>query len=55
MIYKRVLLKLSGEALMGDRNFGHDPQRLIQYAKTWGCPRPHKIAHISVLAIKNAL
>ncbi len=32
MIYKRVLLKLSGEALMGDRNFGHDPQRLIQYA-----------------------
>jgi uridylate kinase len=24
--YKRVLLKLSGEALMGDRSFGIDPQ-----------------------------
>ena len=23
--YQRVLLKLSGEALMGDRNFGIDP------------------------------
>ena len=23
--YKRILLKLSGEALMGDRNFGIDP------------------------------
>ena len=22
--YKRVLLKVSGEALMGDRDFGHD-------------------------------
>jgi uridylate kinase len=32
MIYKRVLLKLSGEALMGSRNYGHDPERLKQYA-----------------------
>src|SRR6187399_1654243 len=31
--YSRVLLKLSGESLMGDRNFGLDPQMLEQYAK----------------------
>lgn len=31
MKYKRVLLKLSGEALMGNQNFGIDPQRLEQY------------------------
>jgi uridylate kinase len=28
MIYKRVLLKLSGEALMGDKHFGHDPETI---------------------------
>jgi uridylate kinase len=31
--YNRVLLKLSGESLMGERNFGIDPQMLDQYAK----------------------
>ena len=30
--YKRILLKLSGEALMGEQNFGIDPLRLQQYA-----------------------
>ncbi|NNC70669.1 MAG: UMP kinase [Flavobacteriaceae bacterium] len=33
MRYKRVLLKLSGEALMGDRQYGIDPQRLAEYAE----------------------
>jgi uridylate kinase len=33
MKYKRVLLKLSGEALMGDRNYGIDPNRLADYAE----------------------
>ena len=33
MIYKRVLLKLSGEALLGDRSYGIDPKRIAQYAK----------------------
>lgn len=33
MKYKRVLLKLSGEALMGDRQYGIDPTRLAEYAK----------------------
>ncbi|MCG8485693.1 MAG: UMP kinase [Clostridia bacterium] len=33
MKYKRVLLKLSGEALMGDKNYGIDPERLSQYAE----------------------
>ncbi|MDG1527975.1 MAG: UMP kinase [Polaribacter sp.] len=33
MQYKRILLKLSGEALMGDRSYGIDPKRLSEYAK----------------------
>lgn len=33
MKYKRILLKLSGEALMGDRNYGIDPNRLADYAE----------------------
>lgn len=32
MKYKRILLKLSGEALMGEKKFGIDPDRLEQYA-----------------------
>lgn len=32
MQYKRILLKLSGEALMGDRQYGIDPERLKAYA-----------------------
>jgi uridylate kinase len=31
--YKRVLLKLSGEALMGEHDFGIDPKVLQQYAR----------------------
>jgi uridylate kinase len=30
--YKRILLKLSGESLMGDKNFGLDPVVISQYA-----------------------
>ena len=33
MKYKRVLLKLSGEALMGNRQYGIDPERLAEYAQ----------------------
>ncbi len=33
MNYKRILLKLSGEALMGDQQYGIDSNRLSQYAK----------------------
>ena len=33
MIYKRILLKLSGEALLGERSYGIDPKRIAQYAK----------------------
>ncbi len=32
MKYKRILLKLSGEALMGDNQYGIDPVRLAEYA-----------------------
>ena len=33
MKYKRILLKLSGEALMGDLQYGIDPSMLKQYAQ----------------------
>lgn len=33
MKYKRILLKLSGEALMGDKQYGIDADRLDQYVK----------------------
>ena len=33
MSFKRILLKLSGEALLGDRQYGIDPKRISQYAK----------------------
>ena len=33
MKYKRVLLKLSGEALMGNQQYGIDPERLNDYAE----------------------
>jgi len=33
MKYKRILLKLSGEALMGEKSYGIDPNRLQQYAQ----------------------
>lgn len=33
MKYKRILLKLSGEALMGDKGFGIDQKRLMEYAQ----------------------
>ncbi|MCB9015165.1 MAG: UMP kinase [Lentimicrobiaceae bacterium] len=32
MKYKRILLKLSGEALMGKQQYGIDPERLAMYA-----------------------
>ena len=32
MKYKRILLKLSGEALMGDKQFGIDTEKLSAYA-----------------------
>ena len=33
MKYKRILLKLSGEALMGEKQYGIDIDRVAQYAK----------------------
>nr|WP_299073929.1 UMP kinase [uncultured Allomuricauda sp.] len=33
MQYKRILLKLSGEALMGEQQYGIDPIRLSEYAE----------------------
>ena len=32
MKYKRILLKLSGESLMGEKNFGIDNKRINSYA-----------------------
>ena len=45
--YKRILLKLSGEALMGTRQYGIDPLRLSEYA--------HDIKEIIDLGIEVAI
>ena len=47
MTYKRILLKLSGEALMGNRNYGIDPDRLSDYA--------NQIKQITELGIQVAI
>lgn len=45
--YKRILLKLSGEALMGDKQFGIDNDRLNQYS--------HEIKQIHDLGVEIAI
>jgi uridylate kinase len=47
MKYKRILLKLSGEALMGDNNFGIDTKTLLTYAR--------QIKEVSDLGIEVAV
>jgi uridylate kinase len=47
MKYKRILLKLSGEALMGDRQYGIDPAQLAAYA--------HEIKKIHELGTEVAI
>ena len=32
-VFRRVLLKLSGEALMGEREYGQDPDRIAAIAR----------------------
>ncbi len=46
-VYKRVLLKLSGEALMGDAPFGIDPAVTTQIA--------HEISEIQQLGVQTAI
>lgn len=45
--YKRVLLKLSGESLMGTQAYGIDSQRLTEYAR--------QIAEISRLGVQTGI
>jgi uridylate kinase len=45
--YKRILLKLSGESLMGDKSFGLDSDVIAQYAK--------EIKEITQLGVQVAL
>jgi len=47
MVYKRILLKLSGESLMGEQNYGIDQQRLSEYAE--------QIAEISRMGVQVAI
>jgi uridylate kinase len=47
MIYKRILLKLSGESLMGQQNYGIDQQRLAEYAT--------QVAEISSMGVQVAI
>ncbi|GEP95266.1 UMP kinase [Chitinophaga cymbidii] len=45
--YKRILLKLSGESLMGDSNYGIDPKVIAQYA--------HDIKAVTDLGVQVAI
>ena len=45
--YSRVLLKLSGEALMGDESFGIDPAIATQIA--------HEIGEIQALGVQTGV
>src|SRR6187200_1946329 len=45
--YKRVLLKLSGEALMGDQGFGIDPQVVLRIA--------NEIKEVHELGVETAI
>ncbi|MFK7757387.1 MAG: UMP kinase [Flavobacteriales bacterium] len=47
MKYKRILLKLSGEALMGDKQFGIDNNRLGEYA--------HQIKEVVDMGVEVAI
>ena len=47
MQYKRILLKLSGESLMGDKQYGIDENRLTDYAK--------QIKEIAGMGIQTAI
>lgn len=47
MVYKRILLKLSGESLMGQQNYGIDQQRLSEYAM--------QIAEIARMGVQVAI
>jgi len=47
MKYKRILLKLSGESLMGNKQFGIDNERISQYAQ--------QIKEISELGVQVAI
>ncbi|WP_432412563.1 UMP kinase [Rasiella sp. SM2506] len=47
MHYNRILLKLSGEALMGNRQYGIDPERLKEYAE--------EIKEITALGVQVAI
>lgn len=47
MKYKRILLKLSGESLMGDNQYGIDPKRLEQYT--------HEIKNVIELGVEVAI
>lgn len=47
MVYKRILLKLSGESLMGNQSYGIDSQRLTEYAE--------QIAEVSSMGVQVAI
>jgi uridylate kinase len=47
MKYKRILLKLSGEALMGEKSYGIDPLRLDHYT--------HEIQRVKELGMEIAI
>ncbi|MGZ4431115.1 MAG: UMP kinase [Gaiellales bacterium] len=54
-VFRRVLLKLSGEALMGDRPFGQDPDRIAAIARAVGAVQERGVEIAIVIGGGNIL
>ncbi|HUN79166.1 MAG TPA: UMP kinase [Solirubrobacteraceae bacterium] len=52
-VFKRVLLKLSGEALMGDLDYGTDPARVADVARQVGAVREEGVEVAIVVGAGN--
>ena len=53
MKYKRILLKLSGEALMGDKQFGIDNKVINEYAEEIKAICDKKVEIAIVIGVGN--
>ena len=51
--YKRILLKLSGESLMGEKQYGIDEKRLAEYAAQIKEIHEYKSASLSAAEISS--
>ena len=53
MKYKRILLKLSGEALVGEKGSGIDPEILVKYSNEIKKPLPKNSSCMQINTLRN--